>query len=162
MKKRKQDFCPYKEYWFGNEEEAQEKPAGFKYKRGTLLKLRRKSYLPNARWERSLATFSPNGRTLRFPSGFDSNTIIMIFDYDSEPGKIKLWDDRKDKGVWVKTVLHTFTYLCGEKWESITLEVWGDNCKLHNEMWHKARKPRKPPMRKQKRRPASFSFDEEE
>lgn len=162
-KQQKQEHCPNKEHWFGEGEEAQAKPAGFKFKRGTLLKVKDKGVLSNYSHNASYQRFEPYGRKVTVPQGFDEDTIFLIYDYNSEEGKIRMWDEYNRKNTYVPTVKHTFTFLFGERWDSITLEVWGLNTNrdMQNEMFHKARKFRKPPKKKRKKYGGGFAFDEE-
>lgn len=166
MKKKQQIYCPYKEYWFGSGEEAQEKPAGFKFKRGTLLKLKSKRWMNDESYFTHYHTHydgnQPNGRAVTFPEGFTEKTIALLVDYDSEISRTKFWDPCFWKSTWTSTTKHTFTFLYGEKWQSVVLHVWGQENERnrHNEMWHKARKPRKLPKKKRKRLGRGFAFED--
>jgi len=161
-KKKQQEYCFYKEHWFGATKEAQEKPSGFRYKRGTLLKIKNAGFLSQVRHQRALNSFNPYGRQLTLPKGFTKDTIALIYDYDSELGKIREWNEVDDKYEYVETVKHTFKFLFDGRWDTVTLEVWGyyKERNFHNQMWHKARKQRKLPKKKRKSFGSGFSFDD--
>lgn len=165
MNKKKPVFCPYKEYWFGYGEEAQAKPSGFKYKRGTLLKL--KSTL--ATGYETVA----NGKNISYTNGLrhvDDKSVLLLLNYDSTIVSRRVllndvtmsWANSK-ASIYehVEAVKHQFTFLFGEKIESLTLVTWGEAYKTtHNEMWHKARHPRVLPQKKRKKPPKGFCLDD--
>jgi len=153
MKPQDKNYCPYKEYWFGPGDEAQAKPAGFRFKRGALLKAK-PGYLSNFR---SLE----NGRVLTTPIDFSENSVVFLLSYDSNILNFKVTDPYSLKSKLVETTEHTFTFLHGEKIWTFVLKTWGQHCKnRHNEMWCKARKALKHPAKKPKKHPKGFCFDD--
>lgn len=156
MPGKKPDYCPYKEHWFGPGEEAQAKPAACKFKRGSLIRVR-PHYLgggyatPETGREFDL---SPELRRI------DENSVMMLLMYDSSLVQKRVWNEKDGKYQYVEATEHLFTFLWGEKMGTLTLTVWGQWYRdVHNEMWRKAHKPRKPPQKKPKKRAKGFSFD---
>lgn len=87
----------------------------------------------------------------------------MLLDYDCGFVHRKEFTDVGVNRKWVLSTEHIFTFLLGEKIFTFTLAVWGDFFKNHhNTMWMKARKPRKPPLKKPKKRTPGFSLDPDE
>lgn len=169
MNKKKPVYCPNKEYWFGHGEEAQAKPAGCRFKRGALLKPRQsRNPVFGVGYETVAAgkvvTLSPELRYI------DTDSVLFLLDYNSEIVRRKVWIDSITIGrvsgkpmvqEWIEATQHTFTFLFGEKMGTLVLVTWGDGYKsLHNDMWHKARKPRQPPQKKPRKPPKGFSFDD--
>lgn len=160
-KKKKPQFCPYKEYWFGPGDEAQAKPTGCKFKRGLLLKLRDVEYIrpyctDKTKWA------APSGRKIECSAKLDANTIIMLIDYDSRFEKVRIWNEDNAKNEWVEGICHDFMFLHGEKLHTLSVTLWGQRLPREdqNKMWHKARKPRVLPKPKRKTLRTGFMFDE--
>lgn len=91
----------------------------------------------------------------------DVNSVLLLLNYDSNLIKHRVSDPITFKSQYVEATEHTFTFLVGEKMETMTLTVWGKYyASRHNEMWIKARKVRTHPVKKPKKRGKGFSFDE--
>lgn len=85
---------------------------------------------------------------------------MMLLMYDSSLVQKRVWNEKDGKYQYVEATEHLFTFLWGEKMGTLTLTVWGQwYGDVHNEMWRKAHKPRKPPQKKRKKCTKGFSFD---
>lgn len=153
----KANYCPYKEYWFGPGEEPQTKPAGFRFKRGTLLKLRPEYQTSQYQTLEAGVVLEGAAIVPRLPL----QHILLLLNYDSNLVKHRVFDPLDRHPQYVEATEHKFTFLVGEKMETVTLTVWGKYyTSRHNEMWIKARKIRTHPAKKPKKRGKGFSFDE--
>ena len=143
-------YCPYKEYWFGDG--YADKPAACKFKRGALLKLK-KGYA---------RTYESEQSGVRCETLPKEGAVLFLLDYNSELVKDRVWNLGNEHYSWIEVTEHKFTFLFGEKFEVFVVKTWGEHySSWHNEMWHKARKDCRPPIKKPKKRGEGFIIDEE-